>query len=104
VQTIAPWLRLLAAGDLRGMEDSFMLARVRWSPARACLEAVELRTQDTAVAPGGGGTPSQWGTAWDAPVESWAVARFAGGAAAGRVVVIPGGELRQSLECKLGGP
>jgi len=104
VQTIAPWLRLDAPGDLRGMEDSFMLARVRWSTTRACLEAVELRTQDMTVAPGGGGQPSQWGTAWDAPVESWAVARFAGGAAAGRVVVIPGGELRQSLECKLGAP
>jgi len=104
VQTIAPWLRLEAAGDLRGLEDSFMLARVRWSPARACLEAVELRTQDMAVASGGGPSPSQWGTAWDAPVESWAVARFAGGAAAGRVVVIPGGELRQTLECKLGPP
>jgi hypothetical protein len=104
VQTIAPWLRLDAAGDLRGMEDSFMLARVRWSPARACLEAVELRTQDVTVAPGGGAQPSQWGTAWDAPVESWAVVRFAGGASAGRVVVIPGAELRQSLECKLGAP
>jgi hypothetical protein len=104
VQTIAPWLRLEAAGDLRGLEDSFMLARVRWSPARACLEAVELRTQDMAVAAGGGPNPSQWGTAWDAAVESWAIARFAGGAAAGRVVVIPGGELRQTLECKLGPP
>jgi hypothetical protein len=104
LQTIAPWLHLDAAGDLRGMEDSFMLARVRWSSSRACLEAVELRTQDMTVAPGGGSQPSQWGTAWDAPVESWAVARFAGGAAAGRVVVIAGGELRQSLECKLGPP
>jgi len=104
VQTIAPWLRLKAAGDLRGMEDSFMLARVRWSPARACLESVELRTQDMTVAPGGGPQPSQWGTPWDSPVESWAVARFAGGVAAGRVVVIPGGELRQTLECRLGPP
>ncbi|HEY3817464.1 MAG TPA: hypothetical protein VGL81_09850 [Polyangiaceae bacterium] len=107
VQTIAPWLRLDASGDLRGMEDSFMLARVRWSPARACLEAVEVRTEDMPVASPGGGPPvqtSQWGSAWDAPVESWVVARFAGGASAGRVVVIAGGELRQSLECKLGAP
>jgi hypothetical protein len=105
VQTIAPWLRLEGAGDLRGQDDSFMLARIRWSPARACLEAVELRTQDVTVAAGGSGNPGNpWGTAWDAPVESWAVARFAGGAAAGRVVVVPGGELRQSLECKLGPP
>ena len=105
VQTIAPWLRLAAAGDLRGMEDSFMLARVRWSPSRACLEAVELRTQDMTVS-AGTPAPSQFGTAWDAPVESWAVVRFAGGGAAGggRVVVIPGAELRQALDCKLGGP
>jgi hypothetical protein len=57
------------------------------------------------VSPGVPAPPgNQWGTAWDAPVESWAVAKFAGGATAGRVVVIPGGELRQSLECKLGSP
>jgi len=78
-----------------------MLARVRWSAARVCLEAVELRTQDVAVA---SGQPSQWGTPWDAALESWAVARMAGGAAAGRVVVVPGGELRQPMECTLGVP
>ena len=78
-----------------------MLARVRWSASRICLEAVELRSQDTAGSPGG---QSAWGTPLDQPVESWVVARFAGVAAAGRVVVVPGGELRQPLECKLGLP
>lgn len=101
LQTIAPWLRLSGAGELRGQEDAFMLARVRWSASRICLEAVELRSQDTAGSPGG---QSAWGTPFDQPVESWVVARFAGVAAAGRVVVVPGGELRQPLECKLGLP
>jgi len=108
VQTIAPWLRLEAPGDLRGMGESFMLARLRWSPARACLEAVEVRTQDMAISTGSAASPSAnpspWGTAWDGPVESWMVARFAGGSSAGRVVVIPGGELRQPAECRLGPP
>jgi hypothetical protein len=89
LQTTAPWLRLMGVADLRGNEDSTMLLRVRWSTARACLEAVEARTQDVGN---------------DTPMESWAVARFAGGAAAGRVVVVPGGEVRQPLECKLGAP
>ena len=79
-----------------------MLARVRWSPSRVCLEAVELRSQDTAASSGGASSPS--GTPLDQPVESWVVARFAGGAAAGRVVVVAGAEQRQRLECKLGSP
>lgn len=98
VQTAAPWLRLVGAADVRGADETTMLARVRWSAARVCLEAVEVRTQDVSV---GSAAPSQWGSPWDAPVESWAVARFAGGAAAGRVIVVPGGELRQPMECKL---
>jgi hypothetical protein len=98
VQTVAPWLRLVGPTDVRGAEDATMLARVRWSTTRVCLEAVELRTQDLSVA---ATQSSQWGTPWDSPVESWAVARFAGGAAAGRVVVVPGGELHQPMECRL---
>jgi hypothetical protein len=106
LQTIAPWLRLKAASEeLRGMDDAFMLARVRWSPARVCLEGVELRAQDmTVVQPANVMGPAGWGTPWDSPVESWVVARFTGTAASGRVVVVPGGEVRQPLECKLGAP
>jgi len=100
VQTTAPWLRLTGA-SARPADDAFMLARVRWSSARVCLEAVELRAEDMTVA---GGPTSQWGSVWDSPVESWVVARFAGGPAAGRIAVIAGGEARQSLECKLGAP
>jgi hypothetical protein len=100
LQTIAPWVRLVGASELRGMDEATMLARVRWSTARVCLEAVELRTQDTTVS--AQGTSSQWGSPWDSPVESWVVARFAGGAAAGRVIVVAGGEQHQPLECRLG--
>ena len=100
VQTIAPWLRLASGADLRGATDSFMLARLRWSPTRACLEGVELRTDDTAIV-SGATDPSM---AWAGSAESWVVAQFAGGAAAGRVVVLPGGELREPLECRLGPP
>ena len=101
VQTMLPWIRLVDAGDLRGADDARMLARVRWSAARACLEAVELRTQDFNL-----GVPSgaPYGGPWDAAVESWVVARFAAGGAAapaGRVIVLPGAEMRQPLACKL---
>ena len=100
LQTMGPWIRLTGAADLRAADDGGrMLARVRWSATRVCLEAVELRTQDLFVS--AGASPSQFGTAWDGPVESWAVARFAGGPSAGRVVVLPGAEARQTLECKL---
>ena len=98
LQTMLPWLRVVGAGDLHGAEDARMLARVRWSATRVCLEAVELRTEDVGSS-GMSGAP--FGSPWDIPAESWAVARFAGGESAGRVVVLPGAELRQPLECKL---
>jgi hypothetical protein len=102
IQTIAPWVRLTGGGELRGTEDAFMLARVRWSAARACLEAVELRAQDFSANPSGQSAPSA--TPLDQPVESWVVARFTGAPAAARLVVVAGAEFRQPLECKLGAP
>ena len=102
VQTMLPWIRLAGVWDVRGAEDARMLARVRWSTARVCLEAVELRTQDWGGA--SGSSTGQFGSVWDQPVESWVVARFAGGSSAGRVVVVAGGEARQPLECKLSTP
>jgi hypothetical protein len=98
LQAIAPWLRLTGSADLHGAEDVMMLARVRWSPTRVCLEAVELRAQDTTVT---SQSSSQFGSPWDQPLETWVVARFAGGASAGRVVVTAGAELHQALECTL---
>jgi len=102
VQAMAPWLRLGGGADMRGPDDAPMLARVRWTASRVCLEAVELRGADTTVAPPPGNP--QFGTAWDQPVESWIVARFAGGAAAGRVIVLQGAEMHQPLECTLATP
>jgi hypothetical protein len=102
IQTIAPWIRLAGVGDLRALEDAFMLARVRWSAARVCLEAVELRAQDFSVNPSG--QTAQSGTPLDQPVESWVVARFVGVPAAGRLVVVAGAEVRQPVECKLRAP
>jgi hypothetical protein len=101
VQALGPWLRLAGSAEIRGGDDSPMLARVRWSTARVCLEGVELRAPDTTVS-----TPStsQFGSAWDQPLETWIVARYAGGASAGRIAVTAGAELRQPLECSLGGP
>jgi hypothetical protein len=102
VQAIAPWLRLGGGADMRGPDDAPMLARVRWTASRVCLEAIELRGADTTVAPPPGNP--QFGTAWDQPVETWVVARFAGGAAAGRVIVLQGAEMHQPLECTLAAP
>jgi hypothetical protein len=98
VQAVAPWIRVAGPQELRGLESAPMLARVRWNASRVCLEAVEVRVQDTTVA---GATESPFGTPWDSPVEAWVVARFAGGATAGRVIVVAGGEMRQPLECTI---
>jgi hypothetical protein len=98
LQTIGPWIRLDGQGDLRGADDSFMLARLRWNAKRICLEAFEARVQDT-----GGNANAQmspWGTPFDQPAEAWVVARFGAATSAGRVVVVPGGELRQPLQCR----
>ncbi len=101
LQAIAPWLRLTGSAELHGAEDAPMLARVRWSPARVCLEAVELRAQDTTVS---SPSSSQFGSPWDQPLETWVAARYTGGASAGRVVVTAGAELHQTLECSLAAP
>jgi hypothetical protein len=101
VQGMAPWIRIVGSAELRGEDDAPMLLRVRWGASRVCLEAVEGRVQDAAIAAAPASPPSQWGTPRDSPVEAWVVARFAGGATAGLVAVVAGGEMHQSLECRL---
>ena len=110
IQTQLAWIRLSGA-DTNAMEDTPMAARVRWSTTRVCLEAVELRAEDiqmtTTGAPGGGIGPGgrRWQPMpWEGPVENWVVAKFAGGASAGRVGIIPGIEIRQPLTCGLAPP
>jgi hypothetical protein len=98
LQSALPWLRLAGSAEIRAGDDAVMLARVRWSPARVCLEAVELRAADTT--PTSQGT-SPFGSAWDQALETWVVARYAGGPSAGRVVVTAGAEIHQPLSCSL---
>jgi hypothetical protein len=88
IQTVAPWIRLVGS-EPEPDEDAPMLARVRWSAQRVCLEAVELRAADTALSS-------------DSTVETWTVARLAAPAAAGKVTVVPGTEIRQPVQCALG--
>jgi hypothetical protein len=110
IQTLAPWLKL--AGDVKAIDEAPMLARVRWSAQRVCIEAVELRSEDVNVSAAGALTPVARDAVdgvrgigpqamWDAPVENWILARFAGGTSAGRVGVLAGAEVRQAMECKL---
>jgi hypothetical protein len=102
LQTMAPWLRVAGPPELRARAEDTpapMLARVKWSPARVCLEAVEVRVADTGDGSTTSGSP--FGSVWDAPLETWLVARFAGGPAAARVLVVHGGELRQPFDCTL---
>ncbi len=87
VQTAGPWIRLVGAEPTPD-EDAPMLARVRWSRQRVCLDAVELRAADTAVSS-------------DSLVETWAVVRLAPPGAAAKVVMVPGNEIRQPLACAL---
>jgi hypothetical protein len=73
-----------------------MLARVRWSAQRVCLEGMELRAPDTS-----NGIASTDGSSWATTGQSWVVARFVGTPAAGRASITQGNEWRQPLECKL---
>ena len=121
IQTVGAWIKLTGT-DTTAQEDSPMVARVRWSATRVCLEAVELRAEDiqmstsgspSALAPhlglGGPGRHRFGGSGsltWEGPVENWVVVRFGGGASAsaGRVGIMPGVEIHQSLTCSLTAP
>ncbi len=87
VQTTGPWVRLRLLGSPVEATGP-MLARVRWSKERVCLEAIEVR-----------GSPVQLGEARE--VETYVVARFVGQGEAGMVGVSPGVELRQPLRCAI---
>jgi hypothetical protein len=90
LQIIAPWIRVTTP-ELR-TEDLPMLARVKWSPSRVCLEGFEVKLPDVSVrAPGASASEPL-------KVASWLVAR---GNAFARVAVADGVEWRQPLECTL---
>lgn len=90
LQVIAPWIRVTTL-ELRG-EDMPMIARVKWSDKRVCLEGFEVKLPDVSVrAPGASASESM-------KVGSWLVAR---GTTYARVAVAEGIEWRQPLECTL---
>lgn len=90
LQLIGPWIRTTSP-ELRA-EDAPMIARVKWSDKRVCLEAFEVKLADVSVrVPGVSGSEV-------VKVDSWLVAR---GNTFARVAVAEGVEWRQPLECSL---
>ncbi len=90
LQVIAPWVRVTTP-ELR-TDDLPMLARVKWSEKRVCLEGLEVKLPDVTVrAPGASGSEAL-------KVASWLVAR---GNVFARVAIADGVEWRQPLECTL---
>ena len=90
LQIITPWIRVTTP-ELR-TEDLPMLARVKWSDKRVCLEGFEVKLPDVTVrAPGATGSEPL-------KVASWLVAR---GNVFARVAIADGVEWRQPLECTM---
>jgi hypothetical protein len=111
VQPIAPWVRL-AGLDPKIDDDAPMFARVRWSDARVCLEAIEARLPDASMRvparPGAGRGALDDRRApmlpVDAAVETWLVARFLPAPVAAKVSIAPGIEARQPMQCTIAAP
>lgn len=93
LQLIGPWIRTTSP-DLR-VEEGPMLARVKWSEARVCLEGLEVKVPGVNVrVPGESGSePFRQ--------SSWLVSR---GGSFARVAVGEGVDWRQPLECTLETP
>ena len=92
LQAIAPWIRVTTP-ELRA-EDVPMIARVKWSDKRVCLEGFEVKLPDVTVrAPGATSSES-------IKVASWLVGR---GGTYARVGVAEGVEWRQALDCTIVG-
>jgi hypothetical protein len=89
IQTISAWLLLQPRGPVRTAEP--MTARVRWSPQRVCLEAVELPDRSVDMIEG-------------IQLDAWIVARFVPQPAAARVAIQPGAEMRQGISCAFAKP
>lgn len=94
VQVVAPWIKVETAGFR--VLDQPMIARVRWSPARVCLEGFEVQAPSVGVrvgVAGGGEEPMS--------VATWIVGK---GSTFARVGVSDGVEWRQALECNVTPP
>ena len=102
VQTVRPWVKIVGGG-MHAEEDAPSFARVRWSQARVCVEAIEVRVADlktTAREVASDRTTS----ASPRDVESWVIARFTGAPSASRVGVSAGSEVHHALECTVARP
>lgn len=90
IQALGPWIRVTNP-ELR-VEEAPMLARVRWTERRVCLEGFEVRLPAVAVRPAGAGVGERVET------PTWLVGK---GASFARVGVAEGVEWRQPLECRI---
>ncbi len=86
IQTVASWVRI-AGRTFADDATSGMTARVRWSPARVCVEAIEV-PESVGASPSG------------TPTETIAIATFSP-SAAGRASIEIGSEARAPLSCAL---
>lgn len=92
LQIAAPWIRL-ATPELR-VEDAPMIARVRWTPRRVCLEGLEVSVPNASLR-----VPQTSGGAYEqVTFATWLVG--VGGTFA-RVGVTEGIEWRQPLDCSV---
>jgi hypothetical protein len=92
LQIQGPWVRVTTP-ELR-VEDAPMIARVRWTAKRICLEGFEVKLPNVTVR-----MPSSGGSSADsATFATWLVGK---GSTFARVGVADGLEWRQALECSV---
>jgi hypothetical protein len=92
LQISAPWIRVTTP-ELR-VEDSPMIARVRWTAKRVCLEGFEVKVSNVSVRLPAVGDARGESTSF----VTWLVAK---GSTFARVGVSEGLEWRQALECSI---
>lgn len=88
LQLVAPWIKITTP-ELR-VEDAPMLARVRWTEKRVCLEGFEVKLPNQAVRSAALVEPTS--------VSTWLVAK---GSTFARIGIGEGVEWRQALECSV---
>lgn len=94
IQTVGPWVRTTTP-ELR-VDEAPMIARVRWSAKRVCVEGFEVKLPPVSIrAPS---TPGSGAGSEPITFATWLVAK---GSSFARVGVTEGLEWRQSLECAI---
>ncbi|MCW5817100.1 MAG: hypothetical protein KIT84_39255 [Labilithrix sp.] len=88
LQVIGPWIRITTP-DLK-VEEAPMIARVRWTDKRVCLEGFEVKMPPADVRISAYGSPQTFS------IGTWLVAK---GSTFARVGVGEGVEWRQPMEC-----